>query len=125
MLKAFFLLGLIFVKNTAIAAEQFFPEQPLYEWLAQSQSMSESSLVSINPALINKRFVSVEKISNATPLIKYYADVLIKEGDTVTQEMLEMLELEKVEDLLMTANEVFKTLKQILLDHEVAGEYVC
>ncbi len=92
MLKAFFLLGLIFVKNTAIAAEQFFPEQPLYEWLAQSQSMSESSLVSINPALINKRFVSVEKISNATPLIKYYADVLIKEGVPVEFAILPLIE---------------------------------
>ena len=92
MLKVIFLAGLIFVKNTAMATEQYAPEQSLYKWLAQAHSMSESSLVSINPALINKRFVSVDKISNATPLIKYYADVLIQEGVPVEFAILPLIE---------------------------------
>jgi len=45
-------------------------------------------------------------------------DVLIKEGDTVTQEMLEMLESEKAEDLLMPDNDTFKAMKEILREFD-------
>ena len=45
-------------------------------------------------------------------------DVLIKEGDTITQEMLEMLESEKAEDLLMPENDTFTALKEILREFD-------
>lgn len=45
-------------------------------------------------------------------------DVLIKEGDVFTQEMLEMLESEKAEDLLMAENETYHAMKEILLEFD-------
>lgn len=41
-------------------------------------------------------------------------DVLIKEGDVITQDMLEILENEKAEDLLMTESDTYNALKEIL-----------
>jgi DNA-directed RNA polymerase subunit beta len=49
-------------------------------------------------------------------------DILIKEGEVITQEMLETLEAEKAEDLLLSDHEVYATLKQILRDYDVAME---
>lgn len=49
-------------------------------------------------------------------------DVLIKEGETVTQDMLEIFETEKEEDLLLSEHEVYIALKQILRDHETSME---
>lgn len=46
------------------------------------------------------------------------AEVIIDEGEMVTQDMLEALEKENVEDLLMPQNEIYSTLKQILHDYE-------
>ena len=42
------------------------------------------------------------------------AEVFIEEGEVITQEMLEALEKENVEDLLMPDNDIYNTLKQIL-----------
>jgi DNA-directed RNA polymerase subunit beta len=52
------------------------------------------------------------------------ADVLIEEGDVFTLELIEMIEEEKVEDLLMPENEVYRTLKKILHDHDVAMQTI-
>jgi len=48
-------------------------------------------------------------------------DVLIKEGEVISQDMLEMLENEKAEDLLMPENDTFAALKEILreFDHQM------
>jgi hypothetical protein len=48
-------------------------------------------------------------------------DILIKEGDTITQDMLETLESEKAEDLL-SDHEVYTTLKTILREYDLAME---
>ncbi len=45
-------------------------------------------------------------------------DVLIGEGEVFTQDMLEVLEMEKAEDLLLPENEMFDAIRKILLDHE-------
>ncbi|MBM3208378.1 MAG: DNA-directed RNA polymerase subunit beta, partial [Chlamydiae bacterium] len=47
-------------------------------------------------------------------------DVIINEGDVITQEMVELLESEKVEDLIMSDHEIYSTLKGILRDFDVA-----
>ncbi|MCB1111212.1 MAG: DNA-directed RNA polymerase subunit beta [Chlamydiales bacterium] len=47
------------------------------------------------------------------------AEVLVDEGETITQEMLEDLEAQNVEDLLVSENEIFNTLKEILRDFDV------
>ena len=52
------------------------------------------------------------------------AEVILDEGEPVTQEMLEALERENVEDLLMPENEIYDTLKQILHDYEIATQTI-
>jgi DNA-directed RNA polymerase subunit beta len=47
-------------------------------------------------------------------------DVLIKEGDVMTQDMIETLETEKAEDLLMPDHEIFNTLKLILREYDTS-----
>ncbi|NGX39299.1 MAG: DNA-directed RNA polymerase subunit beta [Chlamydiae bacterium] len=45
-------------------------------------------------------------------------DVLIKEEDVISQDMLEMLESEKAEDLLMSENDTYSALKEILREYD-------
>ncbi len=47
-------------------------------------------------------------------------DILVKEGETITQDMLETLESEKAEDLLMADQEVYNTLKTLLREYDTA-----
>ncbi len=47
-------------------------------------------------------------------------EVLIEEGQVITQEMIEMLENEKAEDLLMADKEIYVELKKILREFELA-----
>ena len=47
------------------------------------------------------------------------AEVIIEEGEVITQDRVEMLEDEHVEDLLMPDNEVYRTLKQMFHDYDV------
>jgi DNA-directed RNA polymerase subunit beta len=47
-------------------------------------------------------------------------DVLIKAGEVITQEMLEALETEKVEDLLISEHELYNNLKALLLEYDTA-----
>ncbi len=47
-------------------------------------------------------------------------EVLIEEGTVITQEMLELLENEKAEDLIMTDKEIYVELKRVLREHEIA-----
>ena len=49
-------------------------------------------------------------------------EVLIPEGTVITQEMLEMLEHEKSEDLLMADKDVYIELKKILREYELATQ---
>lgn len=46
------------------------------------------------------------------------AEIIVEEGAVITQEVIETLETEAVEDLIMPENEVYETLKQILGDFE-------
>lgn len=48
------------------------------------------------------------------------ADVIVGEGEVITQDILEAFDKEKVEDLLMPENEVYQTLKQLLQDYDIA-----
>lgn len=50
------------------------------------------------------------------------AEVIIDEKEIFTQEILEILEKENVEDLMMPNNDVYRTMKQILHDYEVAAQ---
>lgn len=48
------------------------------------------------------------------------AEILVEDGEMITQDMLEAIEKERVQDLLMPENEIYSTLKQILHDYELA-----
>ncbi len=48
------------------------------------------------------------------------AEVLLEEGAHISQEMIEMLESEPVEDLIISEHQVYHTLKQLLRDYDVA-----
>jgi DNA-directed RNA polymerase subunit beta len=47
-------------------------------------------------------------------------DVIVREGETVTQEIIEQLEGERVDDLIMPENEQYIELKKLLLEYDVA-----
>ena len=47
-------------------------------------------------------------------------DLLIKEGDKITQDMLEVLESEKLEDLIMPEHDMYGALKEILREYDHA-----
>lgn len=49
-------------------------------------------------------------------------DMIIKEGETITQDMLETLESEKIEDLLISDHEIYSTMKQVLRDYDRSME---
>ena len=47
-------------------------------------------------------------------------DILIKEGDPISQDMLEMLEGENLEDLIIPACDAYETMKEIILEHRLS-----
>lgn len=50
------------------------------------------------------------------------AEIIIEEGAYISQDLIEALERENVEDLLMPDNEIYNTLKQTLHDFEIAQQ---
>lgn len=52
------------------------------------------------------------------------AEIIIEEGAHISQDLIEALERENVEDLLMPENEIYTTLKQTLHDFEIALQTV-
>ncbi|MFY7842851.1 MAG: DNA-directed RNA polymerase subunit beta [Rhabdochlamydiaceae bacterium] len=47
-------------------------------------------------------------------------EIIIKEDEPITQEMLEVLETEKIEDLIISDNDSYTALRQILIDFDKA-----
>lgn len=47
------------------------------------------------------------------------AEIIIEQGEIVTQDLIEQIERESVEDLLMPSNEVYDTLRQLLHDADI------
>lgn len=52
------------------------------------------------------------------------AEIIIEEGAFITQDLIEALQRENVEDLLMPENDIFNTLKQMLHDYEIAQQTI-
>lgn len=50
------------------------------------------------------------------------AEIIIEEGEVISQEMIIDIEKENVEDLLMPANDLYETLKQMLHEYEIASQ---
>ncbi|QVL56678.1 MAG: DNA-directed RNA polymerase subunit beta [Simkaniaceae bacterium] len=51
-------------------------------------------------------------------------DVLIKKGDKINQEMLELLESENPDHLILPQNDTYDALRKILREHEMAVEHL-
>ncbi len=51
-------------------------------------------------------------------------DIMISEGEPITQDMIETLETEKVEDLIIADNELYRALREILLQFDHAMQEV-
>jgi len=60
----------------------------------------------------------------ATIVHRKTAEVLIEEGELITQDVIEMLEEETVGDLLMPDNDVYAALKKLLQHYDLAFETV-
>ena len=56
----------------------------------------------------------------ATIVHRKTAEILIEEGEIITQDVIEMLEDEALENLLMPDNDVYLTLKKLLHDYDIA-----
>lgn len=52
------------------------------------------------------------------------ADIIIGEAELFTQDIIEAIDKEKVEDLLMPDDEVYRTLKQLMQEHDIAMQTV-
>lgn len=48
------------------------------------------------------------------------AEMLVEEGEIITQEIIELIEAEKAEDLLVPVNDIYHMMKKILHDFEIA-----
>ncbi len=55
----------------------------------------------------------LDEIAPAPIMHRKTGDIIVKEGEAITQEMLETLESEKPEDLIIGETEVYNTLKNI------------
>lgn len=89
MLKLGFFL--IFYSIQTWAATNLDQDEALYHWLATSQVMSSDSLLNSQP-VINSNYINQNRIANATPLIKFYADRLAAEGVPVDFAVLPFIE---------------------------------
>lgn len=61
----------------------------------------------------------LNELAPGTIVHRKTAEVVIEEGELITQELITLLESENVEDLLMPANDLYDTLKQMLHDYEI------
>lgn len=52
------------------------------------------------------------------------AEILVDEGTIITQDIIEALENENVEDLLMPNNDIYDVLKQTLHDYDIANQTI-
>jgi DNA-directed RNA polymerase subunit beta len=66
----------------------------------------------------------LNEIAPGSVMHRRTAEIIIDEGTLITQDLIEALERENVEDLLMPSNEIYDTLKQTLHDFEIALQTV-
>jgi len=62
----------------------------------------------------------LNELASGTIVHRKTADVIVAEGELITQEILEMLERERVGDLIMPVNEIYTTLKDLLRNYDTA-----
>ncbi|MCE5318107.1 MAG: DNA-directed RNA polymerase subunit beta, partial [Parachlamydia sp.] len=85
------------------------------EYKAKQNQLRQESRERFGALLLNE-------LAPATIVHRKTAEVLIEQGSLITQESIELLEKERVEDLLMPENDLYTTLKQLLHDYETASQ---
>ncbi len=88
MIRLGLCLMLISIQSWATTQAQ---DEVFYQWFANSQVMSSESLLKPQPP-INNTYITQNRIANATPLIKFYADTLVAEGVPVDFAILPFIE---------------------------------
>ncbi len=63
----------------------------------------------------------LNELSPGTIVHRKSADIIVAEGELITQEIIDHLDKEVIEDLLMPKNEIFDTLKEVLQHYHIAG----
>lgn len=66
----------------------------------------------------------LEEVAPASIIHRRTAEIIIEEGMIMTQDLIEALERERVEDLLMPEHDLYNVLKQTLHDYEIALQTV-
>lgn len=66
----------------------------------------------------------LNEIAPATIVHRRTAEVILEQGELIAQEQIEALEKENIEDLLMPENDLYRMMKQVLHDFEVAMQTV-
>jgi membrane-bound lytic murein transglycosylase D len=85
-------LALLLFSTQVFADRLYDQEDSFYHWVANTQVMHSDSLLVSKPVFIQKAFINRQRIANATPLIKFYADTLIKEGVPIDFAILPFIE---------------------------------
>jgi DNA-directed RNA polymerase subunit beta len=62
----------------------------------------------------------LDDVAPASILHRKTGNILLREGDEVTQEILETIEQENLEDLIIPACEAYDSMKEILIEHKKA-----
>lgn len=62
----------------------------------------------------------LNELAPATVVHRKTADVLVAEGELITQEVIDILDKENIEDLMMSPNDIFNTLKEIIHHYNLA-----
>ena len=92
MFKSLFKSILFFaISFSAIADQVDGASSSFYSWVAQSQLMNRNSLI-VNQNAIKSDYTTVERIANSTPMLKFYADELIKQGVPLDFVILPLIE---------------------------------
>lgn len=66
----------------------------------------------------------LNELAPGTIVHRRTAEVIIEAGSLITQDLIEHLEHEKVEDLLMPENDIYASLRQLLHDYEVGMQTI-
>ncbi|MCP5492704.1 MAG: DNA-directed RNA polymerase subunit beta [Chlamydiales bacterium] len=64
----------------------------------------------------------LDTLAPAPILHRKSGDIVIKEGDEITQEMIEKIEAESLEDLIIPDNELYKAVKKVLIEGQQSLE---
>jgi DNA-directed RNA polymerase subunit beta len=64
------------------------------------------------------------EVAPATIVHRRTADIIVEEGETINDDIIDVLENEALEDLLMGESEIFATLKKVLQEYDVEKQKV-